>query len=220
MSTELGAHLDELTMESRLEFTQAPFGVVIGDETWTAATNGWAMAAIREDLMPLDDEGAKRVGPYLGLCHPAPDAQPVEIQIMREFLGDYEPPTKCEECDGSGEVHCTCPRCEDEHLAGCDCDGGTIPPDSRPVVIRGGVFNANVLAHGLACLNVREGRAWCRVVPPPSDTLKVKGFVLALWTDDWRLLLMSFDRASVSDLFGDVEDEFTDWLPESTEDEE
>lgn len=92
---------------------------------YTYATDGHRLMivdGILKDCTPADN--APKIGAFLKV---EPQGAIVNTTALKEFLQCGQPTTDtCKECDGSGETRCICHRCDDEHIAVCDCAGERI----------------------------------------------------------------------------------------------
>lgn len=187
-----------------------PFAV--GD--WAVATDGHMLLAVRNDDVAEYNSLAPvaAVRPWLD---EAPSGAVVSLVELRAFAGDPTWESRCDECDGTGQIDCvvcegngtvacTCAECGNEHTRNCsECDGAAgkkfgcencgstghtteLVGSVDPVAVAGVSVDPRRLARLLAC-------------SPTGETVQVAardgGTALALWGDGWCARLMALTGA-------------------------
>lgn len=186
--------------------------------SWTVATEGHVLVAIREEapsgFPPAPAEQRPVIAQFL--TTPLAGGTPADLAALRTWCGEPQWPGEdpCPQCHGAGTVTCpacdgehhracTCSTCGDEHEADCQechngqadcraCDGtgrhGGTLP-VRPGRIGPALINRELLARGLAHL---PGEIATVAVPVPDAPLYVDGA-------GWRVVLMPMRDSFIRD---------------------
>lgn len=119
-----------------------PYSYPIDGETWTIASDGWGLLALRrDDGCPLPSAVDPKGPEFVGAIEPRPTKGwlPVDTGALLAWFNAAAPDpahckhcegkgtrleNQCANCEGSGIAICICPTCDDDHETDCEvCEG-------------------------------------------------------------------------------------------------
>jgi hypothetical protein len=195
-----------------------PFLLEIDGDTWSCATDGTAILALKgaEPGLVTPADVSPQVAAYLTMGPPhrliAPRASvdafladaTAELSVVcRRCNGAAPEPTKCERCAGHGQVECgecghkkDCPDCSGNgSLGGCiGCEGDkTNRPEPKPGQVAPGVaVDRNLLKRALGQLRPEQIAI--------GYSSQLEPVVLEDDSREWRIVIMPMRELSVSEL--------------------
>lgn len=186
--TEMTQHwLHKFCRKGGISFFLEPWWFTANDGcTWSAATNGYVMVAIKgrvDGLRKADGKDTKKLVKLLATV--ADDPKPVSLPDLKVWLGPPEwPHTEtiiCPKCHGTGTVECS--ECGQD--TDCECDGGKVEQTSSPMeregLLFGALINRNRLVQALEHLD------------GPATVGTGGGKFIIVYGSDWRVCLVTMD---------------------------
>lgn len=157
----------------RYKWVQDPFSFRSDGEWFTGAANGHCAVIVRGKLVEQAHDWAHSSAGF-----PDRGDVPINLGIVKRLCGKAEWVRKCKRCKGEGLNEKSGTECG-------WCGGfGEFIPEAIPCVIRGVVFNANLIAQSLCGVSGE-----CVVNMPEAKTTKP----MRIDGDGWHVFVMPMD---------------------------